>query len=528
MDVRKFWICTLACGLAGVFGCAPGGVRQPDANPAPREALATETPEPDKSSTRPGPLAPDETWETIYLQDARIGYAHTVRERIEEQGRTLWRTTVDHHVETRRFNNMTVQESRIVSVETEQGGLIRYETESRLGGAPVKSMGEVVGGELKMTTTIGDNQRSTHMPWDDAHDGGFDAVTKNVLREPLAPGDRRTLRALFPGLDQPMLATFDLTARDWEDVRIGDETRRLLRVELKQILPGAEPLTSLVWLNERGEPLKMELNAGMELVRSTKGEALAAASGSSPVVDIGFDTVVHLKAPVGNLHEAREVRYLVTLPEGVAAKTFPQSNSQAVTATDDVQVASITVRAVRPGDVSAVSAPPGVEDKEANLLVQSDDPLIKKLAAQAVGDAKTDADKAARIERFVRNYIRQASFSRAFATATEVAASRQGDCTEFAVLTAALARAAGIPARVAIGLVYMHSAGQPGFGFHMWNELFIDGHWIPYDATLGLGGIGGGHLKLSDSHLADGEVLAKILPVFQVMGRLQIEVVSVD
>ena len=124
--------------------------------------------------------------------------------------------------------------------------------------------------------------------------------------------------------------------------------------------------------------------------------------------------------------------------------------------------------------------------------------------------------------------MQQANFSQAFATATEVAKSRRGDCTEFAVLTAAIARAAGIPARVAIGLVYMHSAGPPGFGFHMWNELYVDGHWIPYDATLGLGGIGGGHLKLSDSHLSDGAALAKLIPVVQVMNRLTIEVESVE
>ena len=41
------------------------------------------------------------------------------------------------------------------------------------------------------------------------------------------------------------------------------------------------------------------------------------------------------------------------------------------------------------------------------------------------------------------------------ATAAEVARSREGDCTEHAVLLAALARARGIPARVAMGLVYV-------------------------------------------------------------------------
>ena len=107
-----------------------------------------------------------------------------------------------------------------------------------------------------------------------------------------------------------------------------------------------------------------------------------------------------------------------------------------------------------------------------------------------------------------------------------MAESHRGDCTEHAVLLAALARASGIPARVAVGLVYTQSAKNTGFAFHMWDELYVAGRWIPYDATLGLGGIGGGHIKLSDSHLADGSALSSFLPVMQVMGSLSIEVVE--
>jgi hypothetical protein len=511
--------------LIGLSGCAPGGVHAPS-----QKIESSNNESNDAFATEPIPLFASETWETIYLNGAKLGYVHTVREPFTEEGRQLWRTTIAHRLETPRYNEVAVQESRVESVETESGELIRYETESRLGAAPVKSSGEVVGDQLRMTTTIGDKQRDSHMPWDAAHDRGFDAVTKSALRQPLAPGERRTLRAMTTGLDQPMLATFDLTARDWEEVDVGGAKQRLLRVDLKQTLPGAAPLPSVTWLNEQGESLKMELIPGMFAVRTTKDVALAAVDpATSPKVDIGFDTVVRLDAPAGDLHRARRVSYLVTLPDGEPATLFPSGPSQQVSATETPHTASIVVSAIRADDVFS-SADPAPTDAErlSNLLVQSDDPLIKALAAEAVGDAATDVEKAAAIERFVHGFIQQASFSQAFATATDVAKSRQGDCTEYSVLTAALARAAGIPARVAVGLVYTHSAGNPGFAFHMWNELYVDGRWIPYDATLGLGGLGGGHLKLSDTHLSDGAALASFLPVVQVMGRLQIEVAKVE
>ena len=86
----------------------------------------------------------------------------------------------------------------------------------------------------------------------------------------------------------------------------------------------------------------------------------------------------------------------------------------------------------------------------------------------------------------------------------------KGDCTEHAVLLAALCRARGIPARVAIGLVYV-SAAQ-GFGYHMWNEVWIDGGWIPLDATIARGGTGAAHLKLADSSLKARPRSARFCP----------------
>ena len=111
-------------------------------------------------------------------------------------------------------------------------------------------------------------------------------------------------------------------------------------------------------------------------------------------------------------------------------------------------------------------------------------------------------------------------------TAAEVAEFREGDCTEHAVLLAALARARGIPARVAIGLVYQ--APTQSFAYHMWNELWIGDRWLPLDATLGRGGIGAGHLKLTDSSLAGATAYSSFLPVGQVIGQLKIEVLEAE
>src|SRR4029077_11471295 len=120
------------------------------------------------------------------------------------------------------------------------------------------------------------------------------------------------------------------------------------------------------------------------------------------------------------------------------------------------------------------------------------------------------------------------NFTEAFATADHVARTLEGDCTEHAVLTAAMCRAAGVPSRTALGLIYVDSNRGPALGFHMWTEVWVDGQWLPIDATLGRGFVGATHLKISDHSWHDTTTLTPLLPVVRVVGKVAIEVVRVS
>jgi transglutaminase-like putative cysteine protease len=158
--------------------------------------------------------------------------------------------------------------------------------------------------------------------------------------------------------------------------------------------------------------------------------------------------------------------------------------------------------------------------------VQSDDKVVQDVASQ-VAPEETDPWRLARaLERAVHDMIDAKDFSQAFATAAEVAQTRQGDCTEHAVLLAALCRARRLPARLAIGLVY--SSPDQAFAYHMWNEVWIHDRWVPLDATIGQGGIGAAHVKLADSNLDGAGAYSTFLPVLKVMGRLELEIVEVE
>jgi transglutaminase-like putative cysteine protease len=145
--------------------------------------------------------------------------------------------------------------------------------------------------------------------------------------------------------------------------------------------------------------------------------------------------------------------------------------------------------------------------------VQSDDPRIQARAREIVGGGGTPRQKAERLFAWVHENMRQQS-AFTLPSAVDVLETMTGDCNEHAVLLTALSRAAGIPARDAVGVAYH----QGRFYYHAWNELWLDGYWYPIDATFNE--LPAGALRV---RLAVGD-LAEQMRIATMAGRIQIRV----
>ena len=105
----------------------------------------------------------------------------------------------------------------------------------------------------------------------------------------------------------------------------------------------------------------------------------------------------------------------------------------------------------------------------------------------------------------------------------EVLRSLQGDCNEHTALYVSLARAAGIPARIAAGVVY----AEPGDGtgavfYHAWPEVYLGGQtpWVPIDPTLNTFPADATHFKLVEGDLD------RQIEIISMIGQLGIEVLD--
>jgi len=132
---------------------------------------------------------------------------------------------------------------------------------------------------------------------------------------------------------------------------------------------------------------------------------------------------------------------------------------------------------------------PAASDKPARQHLRPSFVLDYDVAAfaPALGEARARlgaSPSVADLVAFVDHYITHKGFGRGYDIASVVARRHEGDCTEHAVLLAALARAFRIPARVVEGVVLIEIDGNVLALGHAWVEVHRGGSWQPADAAI--------------------------------------------
>ncbi|MBI4908736.1 MAG: transglutaminase domain-containing protein [Acidobacteria bacterium] len=150
--------------------------------------------------------------------------------------------------------------------------------------------------------------------------------------------------------------------------------------------------------------------------------------------------------------------------------------------------------------------------------IQPRHPAIRKKAAEIAAGTKDPAAIVHALLTWVSEYI-QFQIRSGILTGPQILEQRTGRCAEYAVLFASLARAAGVPTRIVLGVA--HHDGI--WGGHMWNEVWL-GEWIAVDATSGTRVVDPLHLKLIDSPTVDGALLVPK----RILDRLQVEILDFE
>jgi transglutaminase-like putative cysteine protease len=156
----------------------------------------------------------------------------------------------------------------------------------------------------------------------------------------------------------------------------------------------------------------------------------------------------------------------------------PEAPNQKVTVGDD-GIQRVTIE-VGPG--AKVTAAERKAALEATFAYDAEHELVTEIARHAVGDERDPAKRVAALVAWMDTHISY-EISDEYVAST-VLRNGKGDCSEQAMLFVALARAAKVPARHALGLVpTLTKDGDVAFGYHSWAEVALDGHWVRVDPT---------------------------------------------
>ncbi len=465
-----------------------------------------------------------ESWDAIYVGDSRVGYLHLWIKSVKDaQGRELLNVRVDYELTFRRGRDTAKMRMLYGTIETKEGEVLRLDTLTQASGQNIRTYGDVINGQMTLILDVGGQKRQVVVPWGPDVRGPYGAEL-SLSRDPLQPGQKRQVKTFIPDLNKICLTKLD--AIGYEEVPLGPnaEPHKLLKIEtVVTDLDGKpiEGLASTLWVDAQGQPMKTrtDLLGGMYTYRTTKQGATAAVT--SPF-ELLAASILKVPQPIPNSENTRDIIYRVT-GQG-ASDLFPEDHRQTSKA-EAKDVAVVEVKTDGPDLGEAGPAEVGAEYLKANPLINSDDELVRRRMHEAIGNRVNPWERAVAIEEWVFSNMRKKNFSTAFAPASEVARELSGDCTEHSVLTAAMCRAAGIPTRCAVGLVYAETLG--GFGPHMWTEVYVNNRWVALDATFNQSRVDATHLKLSDSSLDGVAPFEAFLPVLRVFREMKIEPIEI-
>jgi transglutaminase-like putative cysteine protease len=459
---------------------------------------------------RYGPTA---VWHGVYYRGEKVGFtvSQTVR---SEDGFEIQQ---DGQLQMTLLGATTWTTMRTRAQVDASFALRAFEFSLDPGTGPVQVRGTVAPAapgsrahHVTVEVTSGGSTRAERLELSDAPATALNFARRLAI-EGLTPGTRHR----WSMFDPATLANVPVDIRVGERgvVRAGDANVPAFRVEM-----AFRGLQTVTWVTDTGEVVREESPLGLMTIRETAETARRLAVPGRVQRDLLAASAV---VPVmrQRLDEPRDVQRLRFRLDGLDL-------SDPVLAGVGQSISGSVIEIVDPVTLRA-----GAADPEARRylgpepFIESDAPEIVAEAVRSVSGIEGDRARAERLTRYV-NALLDKKPTVSLPSAREVLRTRVGDCNEHTALYVAMARALGIPARIAVGLAYVRGV-QGAFYYHAWPEVYLAegdrrGLWLPVDPTFNQFPADATHVRLARGGL---DKQAAILPL---IGRLRMTVLDLE
>ena len=395
-----------------------------------------------------GTISESETWMGIYQKSLKIGMSHRKISPVAE-GVAISETTVmrlntmgmvqDIHLDTQGVLNTDFSLS---SFRAEiKSGLFRFAVSGQVQGASLV----LDANGRPLTLSLQSPIYLSAALWDAAGRAG------------LSENQSLTLSVFDPLTMTPQPVKITALGTDRIEIMGAWQAARKVSVEVMGSRQTA-------WIDTDGSVLREEGVMGITLKKISAEEAkdsgLAAGEDLTRLVSVPADQVIA---------DAEKLSRLVLRITGVEIISTERQRF-------DSGILTLSREALSGLSENYFTEP--AMFLEPSALIQSDHPLILKQLWQIISEKDTPLVRIQKITEWIFQNIEKRPVL-SVPNALETLENRMGDCNEHAVLFAAFARAAGIPARIESGLVHLRGR----FYYHAWNSVFL-GRWITVDSLM--------------------------------------------
>ena len=470
----------------------------------------------------------EETWAIMNMGNAPVGYVHT---RITEKGTGDARritTAIETRMKINRLGSTISIEQDSLTIEKGDGSLVRVDSRMLMSNQEKKSQVFFEGDKVRLVTELMGRKRESQLSCPKGMVGPH-RLQVLAVEHGFKPGTKWKAVTFVGELESASGVSNEVVGE--EEVDLGDGQKRKLTKMIVVMEKVKVPGTA--WVDETGLALKVVTLAGginTTLLVSTKEKALAAVGAGKLSPDLFKKTVIVAQEFLPFARRTTAAVMHVKAKNAALKVSLPSARRQIVGEKDAKGVYTIHLSRVVPATGKTGVRPLKNIPKQlkqslaSNTMIQSDEAEILAIAKKAVGGEK-DAWRAAQtLEKWVSMNLTNKGYGVGFASALEVCRDRAGDCSEHAVLLAALCRASGIPARVSMGVVYVGGI----WAGHAWNEVWIEGEWYALDATIGLGSVDALHLTMASMTMRDGDAGSELASLITVLGNLDVRVQTLE
>jgi transglutaminase-like putative cysteine protease len=442
-------------------------------------------------------------WRGVYYRNEKIGF--TVSQTIAtEDGFELQE---DGRLQMSLFGAQTAAVIHTAARVDRVFTLRSFEFSLDPGTGPTTVSGRVDGLILRLSVTTSSGTRTEDRPLTEPPVLAL-SLARRLADAGLESGARHRWIIFDPATLSSGAVTIDVGKRELVDVN----GRRMPAFRTEMAYAG---LVTTSWISDTGEVVRERSPMGLETVRERPEDARAMVVPYQVREDL-LEASAVVPDSRERILEPRDVRRLRLRMIGADLSGA------------DVSGVGQTVD----GDILEIADPQGYRSGPADPdiarylkpepFLESDAPEIIAEAAVAVKGVTGARARAERLTRHV-NAILDKKPTVSLPSAREVLRTRVGDCNEHTALYVAMARALGIPSRIAVGLVSVRGA----FYYHAWPEVYLDegngrGLWLPVDPTLNEFPADATHVRLARGGL---EKQAVILPL---IGRLKITILDLE